>query len=186
MPNLEQFAHVLDISFADLVAGNTETFRDNLDRLSEESLILFQCNDMEPLYGDVASMEGFALMPDVGAVWPIRGGLMRYGYTINQACEGMIPIGFDTTYYPQSSRNILTGPLHGLMIELKKLRGLGGLTRFQLESPTGTSHEIGARLGIACLKAGLRNVSVVTAFCQQSLPAVPCVHEIETDPYWIH
>ena len=72
------------------------------------------------------------------------------------------------SYFSGFTSNVLTGPLHGLMIAAPTLRALVVEGDFELsdeDSAAVVADALGAWLGLCALRSGLRNVAVRAVRC---------------------
>ncbi len=180
IPEPKQFSRIIQLSLHFIKDWDVP-----LKELTDDSLLLFQCEDSEPFYGDLSAMEAFCVMADVGASWPVFAFGSRYGYTIAEPGSGWKALGQDTSKFNMHPKNIMTGPLHGLLIEWRKMRKIGGFTRLSELLQTSYPQEIGVQIGVECLRHGLRNTSITAVFCRQTLPPLPTSHLFSMDPYQI-
>ncbi len=183
IPEQYRFQTIVDLEAPNSVLDVLEDWDSKLAEIAESSLLFFQVLGKQTIYGDIVGLGVFATMPEVGAVWPMFNGAIKYGYTIHQPFQGMVSLGYEPGFFNSCPSNTLTGPLHGMMIQSKKFQKLGGFSGAKASMESDRSEELGMRLGLACFKHNFYNVSTPHAFCQEQLPSIAVSHEIGFDPY---
>jgi hypothetical protein len=125
----------------------------------------------------------YAVQPGVGCVWPFRAGV-RCAYTVEAG--GLSPLDRPRGPFSAHSGNVLTGPLHGLTVRASALRAAGGFTGALAEARAAATSDpnlLGAALGLACLRASLRNVAARGATCDFTPPRLTLAGLPPADPY---
>jgi hypothetical protein len=131
-------------------------------------------------------MVAFAVQPHIGCVWPFYSPV-RGTYTVVAEPGRLVATTKARSYFSGFTSNVLTGPLHGLMIAASTLRALvlgDDFDSSAQSSPALAADALGAQLGLRALRSGLRNVAVRAVRCDWTpgplqLPgAVPSI-----DPY---
>jgi hypothetical protein len=123
-------------------------------------------------------MAAFAIQPAVGAVWPFRAEETRLCYTTHEFGDRLAAVEGVPNVYSRFSGNVLTGPLHGMLLgkesldtALDALADLGE-TGFDFLDRELVLDAVGATIGLALLVAGKRNVGCRGMMCEVDLPIV--------------
>lgn len=141
------------------------------------------------LPGTGVELQPYLKIAKLGAVWPFRRPGVRTGYTLSPRGDSLVALnpGRHTTSY--CSGNILTGPLHGMMIRAALLARvtqalLSGENDDLLEH-SFCPNQLGALIGLKLLDLGYRNASVDALICPRELPEItfPIDALPECDPY---
>lgn len=151
-----------------------------LDRTMEalpdgETYVLFICTDpgIAPLQGQVAGLVAVAALPEVACVWPFFDKC-RGVYTVNHG--RLVPRTTRSGYFTPLTGNVLSGPLHGLVLKRdtwKRLQGFSAGVEPQEElSASRSTQTLGALMGLMALDNGLRNVAVQDVTCDWLPPTL--------------
>jgi hypothetical protein len=145
-----------------------------LDALAPEDLLLFLFP--EPgLQGRLEHQAAFAIQPSVGCVVPFRNLALPLAYARSPHHDDFAPIHRSPHAFAHLTGNIPAGGLHGMMIRCGVLRQLGGLSGVLVETgviEAAGGDAVGVAVSLACLRHGLRNVSVCGVTCDRELTAV--------------
>lgn len=153
--------------------------------LERDALVLFLSNKEAEIIGDLESWAAFSLKPEVACVWPFQQRRLRGGYTIDENSSRLVPITEATSTFSWSSGNVLTGPLHGLLIRSEVLLTLlENINAPALESTCGAFDSIGAEIGLHALEHGFRNVSTTAALSTHPLEHCDVTLNMKHDPYF--
>jgi len=140
-----------------------------------ETYVLLNCTDagIAPLRGQVAALVAVAVLPGVACVWPFFDKC-RGVYTVNQG--RLVPRTTRSSYFTPLTGNVLTGPLHGLVLKRDTWKQLQGFSA-AVESPgarseTRSMQTLGALMGLMALDLGLRNVAVQDVTCDWLPPTL--------------
>jgi hypothetical protein len=133
--------------------------------LDDAAILRVAVEDAPPIRvepGDGDELAAFAVQPAVGCVWPFRAGTdgLRGAYTVEESA--LVALAAPRSSFSGMSGNVLTGPLHGLTVRAGALRAAGGFAGALAASGGAATDEpalLGAALGLACLRAGRRNVA---------------------------
>ena len=173
-----------------LVGGGMEEQAAALDDavdewLRDDGLVLFACADLEDaaLQGAFDTQAAFGMLPGVACVWPFFD-TWRGTYTVRE--DLLSPRLTRSSFYTPLTGNVLTGPLHGLMIPRNAWTTLGGFRACCVEDVPRPQpiQTLGALLGLRALRRGLRNVAVRTVTSRWRPPVLdlgPCTPPF--DPY---
>jgi len=148
-------------------------------------MILFRCVDLEEptLQGPIDALAAFAVLPGVACAWPFFDP-WRGIYTV---CEDFLSSRLrQSGFFTNWSGNVLTGPLHGLMLKREAWETLGGFRACCTDEVPRPQpiQALGALLGLRAFRCKMRNVAVrtvVSAWRPPVLELGPLVPEC--DPY---
>ena len=111
------------------------------------------------IVGDLDRLMAYAIQPNVGGVWPFRNEVLRLAYSSHPAQRKLFPVEGQRSTFSTMSGNILTGPLHGLVIAGDLLRQVCR----DMEGKGFVANDpelIGALVGLITLRQGKRNAAV--------------------------
>jgi hypothetical protein len=144
--------------------------------------------------GDLSKLVAFAVQAEVGAVWPFRAEAIRLCYTLHPGADRLAQVTHPANVFSRYSGNVLTGPLHGMLIRAKILRACverveqleprGGAASGFWERPSHLD-SVGASIGLAALASGQRNVGCRGMVCDLLLEEalVPRIILPDHDPW---
>ena len=160
------------------VEGTLEDKATDLDNVVNvvpevDALILFICADLQgaSLQGSIETQAAYVALPEVACAWPFFDE-WRGTYTVQQGilCSQLRQSSFFTNW----SGNILTGPLHGLMIKHEVWHKFEGFRACcdQEVPKLQPIHTLGALFGLRALQERMRNVAVRTVRCDWRPPVL--------------
>jgi len=155
------------------------------DATATGAVVLFLSVDADrpALHGSIDTQAAFAVLPGVACVWPFYD-TWRGIYTV---CESFLSARLrQSGFFTNWTGNVLTGPLHGLMLTHASWKTLGGFRAAcdaSVPEPQST-HALGALLGLKALQSGMRNVAVRTVTSDWRAPVLDLGPAVPAyDPY---
>ncbi len=132
-------------------------------RTDEADFALFLDGGRPPPEGELTRLLAFAVQPAIGCVWPFHDENQRLAYTVGER-ERLVQLSESTTVFSRFSGNVLTGPLHGMLVAPD--RWLGAVEWLERLGEPGVSFQdsprsndaVGAAVGLAMRASGHRNV----------------------------
>jgi hypothetical protein len=156
--------------------GILDTLREQCGDDPEQLLWLIE--PLRPVpQGDLSKLVAFAVQAEVGAVWPFRAEAIRQCYTLHPAADRLAQATHPVNVFSRYSGNVLTGPLHGMLIRAGTLRACADYLE-ELEPRSAVSgfwerlahlDSVGASIGLAALASGRRNVACRGMVCDLML-----------------
>ncbi len=181
--------HILDLSDLKQEVNDKREIHQFLlaiqDRLSHsnecDSSIICISTESPPARSQMEALAAYAVMPRVGAVWGFRKPHTRLAYTLDQEEQKFRPLNHPRGSFSRSTGNVLTGPLHSLVIQMDRLKdALQFLLACRNETAVALKDldQIGALIGLANIHLGRRNVSTKLA----QIPYMPSPIPIPLSP----
>jgi hypothetical protein len=164
---------------SDLLYNGKESARDFLIRLrshiqdnSPDTIMHFTQVSAPQLAAPPNTLYAYALLPNIGAVWPFKNRSQKLGYTLIPGTNILKGTPLHLGSFTGFSANVLTGPFHHLVATFSSLsRSIEKLLESEcsiLNDPIPLD-QIGALIGLQNIQIGLRNVSIATSLCDYTL-----------------